>query len=116
MFSPLAPDEFARTVKDGGIVIRAVPTARHLWQLKAAVYERPYENDESVRDIPGFDRISERRVEYTVDIEDKGDLEALFSMTPYSRTTGAEDEKKLLSLDSLETGIGFIVTVYRRRN
>ena len=116
VFSPLAPDEFARTVKGGGIVIRAVPTARHLWQLKAAVYERPYENDESVRDIPGFDRISERRVEYTVNIEDKGDLEALFSMTPYSRTTGAEDEKKLLMLGSLETGIGFIVTVYRRRN
>ena len=55
-------------------------------------------------------------MEYTVDIGDKGDLEALFSMTPYSRTTGAEDEKNLLSLDSLETGIGFIVTVYRRRN
>ena len=31
-------------------------------------------------------------------------------------TISPEDEKKLLMLGSLETGIGFIVTVYRRRN
>ncbi|MCR5264365.1 MAG: methyltransferase domain-containing protein [Clostridiales bacterium] len=116
IFSPLAPDEFSRAVRAGGLVIRAVPTARHLWQLKETLYERPYENDETPRPLPGFEPVSVRRVEYGMTVNGAEDIKALYSMTPYYRKTGSDDERKLLSLDRLDTEAGFIVTAYRRLN
>ena len=116
IFSPLAPDEFSRAVRAGGLVIRAVPTARHLWQLKETLYERPYENDETPRPLQGFEPVSVKRVEYGMTVNGAEDIKALYSMTPYYRKTGSDDERKLLSLDRLDTEAGFIVTAYRRLN
>ena len=116
VFSPLAPEEFYRVVRPGGIIVRAVPTARHLWQLKSALYDEPYENDETPRDISGFETVCVRRIEYTVSLSDIEDIKALFSMTPYSHRTGSDDEKRLFSLDHLDTEAGFTVTAYRHLN
>ena len=38
VFSPLSIEEYKRVLKDGGYYVYVVPAARHLWQLKAAIY------------------------------------------------------------------------------
>ena len=44
IFSPFMGGEFRRVLCPGGKLIRAYPLARHLWELKALIYDRPYEN------------------------------------------------------------------------
>ena len=44
VFSPLAPEEFARVVRPGGYFLYAVPGERHLYGLKEILYRNPYEN------------------------------------------------------------------------
>ena len=39
IFSPLMAEEFLRVLKPGGYLLRVVPMERHLFELKAAVYD-----------------------------------------------------------------------------
>ena len=93
MFAPLAAAEFSRVLIPGGLLIRVTPTARHLWGLKSAVYEKPYENDETRPPMPGFAYKKTERVEYKLTLSDKSDIRALFDMTPYSHKTSRRIQK-----------------------
>lgn len=114
VFAPLAAAEFSRVLLPGGLLIRVTPTARHLWGLKVAVYETPYENDETRPPMPGFALLKTERVEYQLTLSEPEDIRALFDMTPYSYKTSRQDEKKLAALESLTTEAGFEISYYRR--
>lgn len=115
VFSPLSIGEYRRVLKSGGYYIYVVPAARHLWQLKAAIYDTPYENKE--QDIPyeGFEHAETRRVRYKVLIENREDILALFRMTPYYWKTSAKGAEKLSKLQSLETEVAFDIHIYKKQ-
>ena len=114
IFSPLSIGEYRRVLKNGGYYIYVVPAARHLWQLKAAIYDTPYENREE--DIPyeGFEHLATRRVRYEADINSSEDIFALFQMTPYYWKTSAKGAEKLKKLQSLSTEVAFDIHIYKK--
>ena len=114
MFSPLAPDEVARALKPGGIFIMAIPGVEHLFGLKAATYDRPYKNTVADSKIEGFDLVSEERIKYRLNLNGKEKIKSLFMMTPYAYRTGMAERERILSLDTLETDVEFIVFVYKK--
>ena len=82
IFSPFAGQEFCRVLRSGGVLLYAVPTARHLYGLKEVLYDEPYENAEQQTEYSGFTLIGERTVTDTITVE--GDqIRNLFAMTPY---------------------------------
>ena len=114
VFSPLSIDEYKRVLKDGGYYVYVVPAARHLWQLKAAIYDTPYENREE--DIPyeGFEHVETRKVRYETLIKTKEDIFALFQMTPYYWKTSAKGAEKLSAYESLMTEVAFDIHIYKK--
>lgn len=114
VFSPLSIDEYKRVLKDGGYYVYVVPAARHLWQLKAAIYDTPYENREE--DIPyeGFEHVETRKVRYETLIKTKEDIFALFQMTPYYWKTSAKGAEKLSAYESLLTEVAFDIHIYKK--
>ncbi len=114
IFSPLCAKEYCRVLKPGGYYIYVVPAARHLWQLKQALYDIPYENREA--DIPyeGFLHIETVPVRYTAFIETAKDIFALFQMTPYYWKTSAKGAEKLKKLTSLSTEVAFDIHIYQK--
>lgn len=114
VFSPLSIGEFSRVLKNGGYYIYVVPAARHLWQLKAAIYDTPYENREE--DIPyeGFEHVGTKRLRYEALIEKSEDIFSLFQMTPYYWKTSAKGAEKLKKLDSLLTEVAFDIHIYKK--
>jgi len=112
-FSPLETAEFHRVLSDDGCLVRAVVLPRHLWGLKAAIYDKPYENGEPEPELEGFEL--ERRIDVKTRIKVEGeDIKRLFSMTPYYYKTSAADHAKLETLNSLETELEVCVISYRR--
>lgn len=115
VFAPSAYSEFSRVLKDDGKLIKAVPLEDHLWELKAAVYDKPYKNKPEKRDDDLFEFVSCRELKYKINLNDKDEIENLFKMTPYYYKTGREETQRLLSLKSLETTVHFGVEIFEKR-
>jgi len=111
LFSPLEAAEYRRVLRPGGVLIRALPLERHLWSLKAAVYDTPYENPAAEETVEGFKHVSSLDVVTTAAIDSSEDIQNLFKMTPYYYKTGAADQAKLEKLDRLDAEIAVRITV-----
>lgn len=114
VFAPCADSEFSRVLKPGGILIRVIPTARHLFGLKAAVYKEPRLNKPERVEVEGFALRHRHELDSVLTLTDREAIRALFEMTPYYYKTGQEDQKRLLAREQLETEIGFAVLVYQK--
>lgn len=114
VFSPEADAEYLRVLKKGGIMIRVIPLEKHLFELKAAVYDKPYLNDIPAPDVDGFKLIKAEKIRQTLDIASNDDIQNLFKMTPYYYKTGKDDQAKLDILDSLNVKAEFEIRVYRK--
>ncbi len=114
VFSPMAKEEFLRVLKPGGHLVIAGPGARHLWSLKAAVYDEPYENTLDDFALEGFTLAARQSLDYTIHLNSNKEIKDLFSMTPYSHKTSKEDIAKLDKLESLTTEVCFEIAVYKK--
>ena len=112
IFSPEANGEFLRILKNGGILIRVIPLEKHLFGLKAEIYEKPYENDVPPAECAGFELLESRALRRETELQSNEDILNLFKMTPYYYKTGKEDQQKIASLCSLKTQIEFEIRVY----
>jgi len=115
VFSPLAIEEFRRVLRPGGIYLYVVPGAKHLWELKEALYERPYPNEEKETPYEGFSYERIVPVSYTVRLPGQEDIHALFQMTPYYWKTPREGVERLAAVSRMDCRIDFRVHVFRRR-
>lgn len=113
VFSPFCQSEFRRVLKAGGVFLEVIPSARHLFGLKAALYDRPYENKVKPYAIAGFAFLNKREVSGEITLTNPADIAALFQMTPYAYRTPAEAVKRLSALPSLRTEIAFEILAYR---
>ncbi len=113
VFAPSAYSEFSRILKENGYLIKAVPLEEHLWELKCALYDRPYKNKPEKRDDELFELCESFEIKYKITLNNNADIVNLFKMTPYYYKTGRAETEKLLRLQSLETTVHFCVEIYR---
>ena len=114
VFAPHDAGEFARVLRPRGVLLRVIPLERHLWGLKCAVYDRPYENEVPDPALPGFALAARRELRGTITLRSQAEIEALFCMTPYYYKTGARDQAKLRALDTLTTETEFALLIYKK--
>ncbi len=114
LFAPYDDKEFARVMRDGGTLVRVFPAERHLWELKAAVYDVPYENEIDTFRLEGFTQESKTRISFPITLNDPTQIDALFKMTPYYYKTSREGQARLAALSSLSTHAEFYLVIYTR--
>lgn len=115
LFAPHDAAEFARVLRPGGALLRAIPLERHLWELKQAVYDVPYENKPADPALPGFTLVQQQTLRTRITLTTPDAVQNLFLMTPYYYKTSARDQEKLQKLDHLETEIAFGLLEYRKK-
>lgn len=116
IFSPFAKEEFRRVLKPGGVLIRAWPLEKHLWELKALVYDKPYPNAPAEAECEGFSPPETEALRYSVRLDSPEEIRALFEMTPYYYKTSREDQQKAANASSLTVSLEFGVGVYRKED
>lgn len=114
LFAPYCGAEFHRVLKPGGRLYRVIPDRDHLWELKAAVYDHPYENEVQDFALEGFvfDRVLPVRT--ALHLSSAADIQNLFGMTPYAYKTSPENAARLSALSALDTTASFLILCYRR--
>lgn len=115
MFAPYCGEEYSRVLKSGGIMIMAIPSENHLWELKQAIYDTPYRNEVKPYELEGFEHVGVRRVRFTMELHDSTDIRSLFSMTPYYYKTGRTEQERLEALAELTVQADFEVLTYRKK-
>ena len=113
LFAPFCREEFERVLKKDGILIMVIPSERHLWGLKQAVYDTPYLNDVKDYDIKGFKLLERKKITYEMIIDNNQDIQNLFSMTPYYYKTGKKEQERLANLKNLKTEAEFEILTYK---
>jgi SAM-dependent methyltransferase len=108
-------EEAFRVLKPGGILIAALPSEDHLFQLKSVIYDRPYRNPKPEYSPEGFELLKREEIRDRILLDSQEDIHNLFLMTPYYYKTGRADQEKLERCLQLETDIGFDVFVLRRK-
>ena len=114
LFAPWCGEEIARVLCPGGVLLLAVPGRDHLWELKAAVYERPYPNEVKEFTLQGFTLLEHQRLHYRIALNSREDIEHLFQMTPYYYKTSQQDYARLQTLENLKTQVEFHLLAYRK--
>ncbi len=114
LFAPFHEASFARLLKDSGVLLSVVPGKRHLFELKEAVYDTPYENDEALPQTTLLTLTGTKKVTAKIRLETPEDIRALFAMTPYVHRTSKEGIARLEALESLETTVAFVIGVYKK--
>ncbi len=113
VFAPVGNEENLRVLRQGGIMLVAGPGKEHLSGLKKAVYDSPYENSDKHKEYGGFCYLGCECIKYTATVK-KEHIYDLFTMTPYYWKTSKSDAQKLSALESLETELDFVISVYRK--
>ena len=112
-FSPNAPHEFARVLKDGGYLFYVVPAPKHLWELKSVLYDTPYENEEKIEEYDGFEYVGKESVTSSFSLDTREDIDALFHMTPYTWNTPKDGAERLKAVDKIDITADFRIHIYR---
>ena len=114
LFAPCVEAEYLRVLKSGGILVVVGAGEDHLYELKQALYDEVYRNDTRA-DLPiHIPLVTQRKVDFTVELTRKEDIESLFSMTPYYYRTSQEGFARLHALEQLTTRAQVEIYVYRK--
>lgn len=114
VFAPYCGNEFLRVLKSKAYLIMVIPSALHLWELKQAVYDQPYQNQ--VKDYPldGFIFQEKIACEKSITLDHAQDIQNLFQMTPYAYRTGAIERERLQQLQHLDVQTAFEILIYQK--
>ena len=116
LFAPYCGREFHRVLMPDGQMLLVIPGENHLWELKQAVYERPYKNEVKGYRLEGFRLLEKRELSFELRLDSQEDIDSLFQMTPYYYKTSRQDQERLSRLSKLETTAQFELLLYRKED
>jgi len=117
LFTPLMPEGLDHALTDEGDIITAVTGERHLYELRAEIYDEVRLEGYSpvtAMEKAGFQYVEETRINYRTTVEGGDTLLALLNMTPHRWKVRPERVEKLRQLDSLNTEIDVLLHRFRR--
>ncbi|QTF10761.1 23S rRNA (guanine(745)-N(1))-methyltransferase [Brenneria izadpanahii] len=113
IYAPCNDAELRRTVKTGGWVITVSPGPRHLYQLKAEVYDQVQLHPHRDEVLPGFQLLEQQTLAYPMRLSGLEGA-ALLQMTPFAWRATPEVSKKLRETAQFTCETDFIVRLHQR--
>lgn len=117
VFAPRHPDEFARILRPGGLLLTVIPSERHLAGLRATLALLRIEENkrDHIRDAfaGAFAFESSALVEYEMELSG-ADQSSLLAMTPARRHISAQDLERVAALPPQKAQASFEILRFLR--
>ncbi len=115
MFTKIFGNEYARVLKEDGILIIVTPNRNHLLDIKEVVYDKvKFESYNPITDLEGkFEHLEHINIDYKKTVVGKENIMNLFNMTPYRWRSPREGVERLENLNLLEIRVDINIDVYR---
>ncbi|SMF57964.1 23S rRNA (guanine745-N1)-methyltransferase [Alteromonadaceae bacterium Bs31] len=112
VFAPLDAGETRRILNREGLLLRVMPAARHLYQLKEKLYDKVQLHQ--VEPAPdGFHLLERNTISFSIDFERSEDIESLLMMTPLNWHGNQQAKADLISLGRLQVEVDFDIQVLK---
>lgn len=118
IFSPIVVNEFTRVLAEGGKLLIAKPATKHLWALRALLFDtvRQHNSDKFIDQLADNFQLTEQ---HTVEVDmllDTVNLTDLMTMTPYAYRAKAEKRANALAQAPLELKAKFSVYLFTKKS
>ncbi|SJN59166.1 23S rRNA (guanine(745)-N(1))-methyltransferase [Vibrio ruber DSM 16370] len=113
IYAPCKSEELHRCLKDDGIVVTVTPAARHLYQLKALIYQDVRLHDPQAESIEGFTPVHEEQLHYPMQMSGTDALN-LLQMTPFAWRASEAVKTALQQQETFHCEADFTLRVYRK--
>lgn len=114
IYAPCKDEELYRAIKAGGILVTVTPAARHLYQLKALIYDDVRLHEMTAENIEGFELVADQQLHYDMSLSGE-EATALMQMTPFAWKTSEAVWEQLRSANEFNCEADFSVRVYHRQ-
>lgn len=113
-FSPTPCDEIWRVLKPTGYLIVATANARHLYEMRSALFDTVicHNPDKLIDSLSDFELIQKIETDSVLQLDNQS-LDDLITMTPYSYKAKPVNIQALLSKNHFETTASFCVLVFK---
>ena len=112
VFAPSDDKEMRRVLAPGGCYLEVTPAARHLWELRAGLYDTPREHSEARSGLPGMRLLQREEVSYRAAL-DESLLRDVIAMTPFAHRGHREKREQLLQSDGLTVQMAFSLCLFQ---
>lgn len=113
-FAPSDPEQTQRVIKNEGLLITVTPAAKHLYEIKRALYDSVRLHQKPAPPA-GFKVVSEKEVSYSLSLDQTEDIKALLSMTPFFWRGHQEGREQLLRRDRLDVQVAVWISCYQKQ-
>ncbi|MCG8709940.1 23S rRNA (guanine(745)-N(1))-methyltransferase [Brenneria sp. 4F2] len=113
IYAPCNDAELQRTVKEGGWVITVSPGPRHLYQLKAEVYDQVRLHPVRDETLSGFHLVEQQALAYPMQLSGPEGA-ALLQMTPFAWRATPQVSEKLQETAQFFCETDFIIRLHQR--
>ena len=114
-FTPIDLDEISRVLNDEGYLLTARVGEKHLLELKEALYDEIYLNDNKPLVDDRFNLLSSEILKFSISLNSNDYITNLFMMTPYYHHTSLISKERLKNLDKLEVSLEFNIDLYKKK-
>lgn len=115
IYAPCQPEELARTIKDKGLMITVTPGPRHLYQLKAEIYDDVRLHDIPAENLTGFELETQIQIAYPMSLNAK-EATWLLQMTPFAWRASQTLWDTLKNTPQFDCEADFTLRIYRKHS
>jgi 23S rRNA (guanine745-N1)-methyltransferase len=118
LFTPLMPAGLEHALSDEGEIITACTGERHLYELRAQIYDEVHMDGYSpipTMEAAGFECLNETRVNFRIQPNSNDMLQALLAMTPHRWKVSPEKAAQFATLNKLDIEVDVVLHKFRRQ-
>nr|WP_086941034.1 23S rRNA (guanine(745)-N(1))-methyltransferase [Thaumasiovibrio occultus] len=112
IYAPCKPEELLRTLTPDGLLVTVTPAPRHMYQLKALIYDEVRLHDTEMEKLPGFRLIERHDLHYTMRLGSQSATD-LLQMTPFAWRASESVWQTLAEAELTECEAHFCIRLYQ---